>query len=113
MCNALAELIREGRVLMIGSIRQELLSGMREQSQFKRLREDLRAFEDKQIQTSDYELAAEMSNQCRFRGIATSSVDMLICAMATRSNAAVFTTDRDYVLYSKILPVRLFGKSGG
>ncbi|HUK48606.1 MAG TPA: hypothetical protein VLW06_13475 [Terriglobales bacterium] len=29
MCNALAELIREGRVLMIGSIRQELLSGMR------------------------------------------------------------------------------------
>ena len=42
----LAELIREGRAQMIGPMRQEVLSGIRSRSQYERLRQDLRAFED-------------------------------------------------------------------
>lgn len=106
---ALNELIREGRVVIIGPIRQELLSGVREHSQFERLRENLRAFEDTEIGTADYENAAEMSNRCRQQGVATTSVDMLLCAIAARSNLAIFTTDHDYPRYSKILSLRLFG----
>jgi hypothetical protein len=73
----LTELIREGRILMIGPVRQELLSGLREDSQFNRLRDDLRPFKDEAIQTDDYEEAARMSNLCSSRGVASSSVDML------------------------------------
>ena len=104
---ALNELIRDARVVMIGPIRQELLSGVREEPQFNRLREHLQAFEDMEIRTADYERAAQMSNHCRSRGIATSSVDMLICAVAAGSHSAILTTDRDFLTYSKLLPIQL------
>ena len=103
----LIELIHEGRILMIGPVRQELLSGLREDSQFNRLRDDLRPFQDEAIHADDYEEAARMSNLCSSRAVASSSVDMLICAIAGRSRSTIFTTDRDYLLYSKFLPIQL------
>lgn len=42
----LTALIQEGRVMMIGAIRQELLSGVRGEVQFRKLRDRLRAFKD-------------------------------------------------------------------
>ena len=42
--HALAELIRDGRAQIMGVIRQELLSGIREAERFEKLREHLRAF---------------------------------------------------------------------
>ena len=65
----LTELIREGRVVMMGSIRQELLSGIRVKSQFELLRDHLRAFSDLVLESADYEEAAEAFNRCRERGI--------------------------------------------
>ncbi len=59
----LAELIREGRVVIIGPIRQELLSGVRDVKQFATLREQLRAFPDLALETEDFEQAAEFYNQ--------------------------------------------------
>jgi predicted nucleic acid-binding protein len=38
LANILAELIREGRAQLVGPIRQELLSGIREEAQFKKRR---------------------------------------------------------------------------
>lgn len=105
---ALDELVAEDRVLMIGPVRQELLSGLRDQAQFNRLRRLLEPFEDSTITTEDYENAARMSNLCSSRGVANTDVDMLICCMAVASDAAVFTADRDFVMYSKVLPIRLF-----
>jgi hypothetical protein len=93
---------------MMGPIRQELLSGIKEEAQFDRLREELRSFKDVQLHTADYERAAAMSNACRAQGVASSSVDMLICAVALRLESAIFTMDRDYARYSEILGVRLF-----
>jgi predicted nucleic acid-binding protein len=51
----LAELIGEGRVVTIGSIRQELLSSVLDAKQFARLRGDLRAFPDLPLETEDFE----------------------------------------------------------
>ena len=48
---ALAEAISDGRVVMIGPIRQELLSGIKEQLQFEKLRTTLEAFRDEAIDT--------------------------------------------------------------
>jgi predicted nucleic acid-binding protein len=107
LTETLAELIREGRVGMLGPIQQELLSGIREEGQFKNLRDYLRAFDEPGLEASDYEEAASMSNRCRGRGIAGSAVDFLICAAAHRRNWAIFTTDGDFQNYSAVLPIVL------
>jgi len=44
--NELNELIKERRVQMIGPIRQEILSGIREEAQFQTLKKHLGAFAD-------------------------------------------------------------------
>jgi predicted nucleic acid-binding protein len=106
---ALAELIREGRAQIVGVIRQELLSGIREAERFQKLRDYLRAFDEPKVETADYEAAAEMHNRCRSRGIAGSAIDFLICAVAQRREWQVFTVDDDFVAYSKVLAVRLYG----
>lgn len=108
LTRALYELIREGRVQLLGSTRQEILSGIREESQFGKIRNDLRAFEDVALNVDDYEEAAEMSNKCRRLGIVGSPIDMLVCAASLRRGWHVFSTDRDFVHYRRALPIHLF-----
>jgi predicted nucleic acid-binding protein len=105
---ALIELVREGRAQLIDPIRQELLSGIREEKQFEKLRDHLRAFEDPTIESSDYEQAAWMHNECRSHGITGSPTDFLICAVAARRGWEFFTTDRHFNLYAHWLPLRLY-----
>ncbi len=108
LTEALRELVRGGRAQIAGPVRQELLSGIREEEGFRKLRDYLRAFDDPQLQIEDYEEAARMNNACRARGITGSPVDFLICAVAHLRNWQVFTTDRDFGRYGKVLPVRLY-----
>jgi predicted nucleic acid-binding protein len=108
LTKAVAELIREGRVEILGPIRQELLSGIREEAQFKKIRRYLRVFEEPLLEAVDYEEAARMSNQCRARGISGSAVDFLICAAAHRHKWAIFTTDLDFQRYASVVPLRLY-----
>ena len=113
LTRALAELIREGRAQMMGAIRQELLSGIREEDRFRRLRESLRAFEDPALHTEDYEMAAQMNNACRRRGVACSPIDLLICAVASRRNWLILTADRDFDHYQRVLGITLFEAGTG
>jgi hypothetical protein len=103
----LAELIQEGRVVMIGPVRQELLSGIKAKPQFEQLREHLRAFPDLEIETVDHEEAAAAYNRCRERGIQGSNTDFLICAVAIRHNLAIFTTDGDFKHFARALRFEL------
>src|SRR6266576_160774 len=100
---ALEELVREGRAQIMGAIRQELLSGIREEEHFRKLRDYLRAFEEPGIEVLDYEEAAHMHNRCRSRGIAGSAIDFLICAVAKRRDWHIFTTDHDFERYERVL----------
>src|SRR4029079_19490475 len=77
----LVELVREGRVAMIGAIRQEILSGIRASEQYRKLRDRLRAFGDVELDEADYEEAATCFNRCRARGLQGSNTDFLICAV--------------------------------
>jgi hypothetical protein len=108
LVKTLAELIREGRAGILGPIRQELLSGIREERQFKKLCDYLRAFDEPSLEVIDYEEAARLSNQCRSRGISGSAVDFLICASAHRHKWAIFTTDQDFQGYASVLPLNLY-----
>jgi len=78
----LRNLIRDHRVQMIGPIRQEILSGIRSESQFRRLQHHLASFPDLSILTEDYVTAARFFNLCRSKGIQGSNTDLLICAVA-------------------------------
>ena len=104
----MAKLLNHGVVEIIGPIRQELLSGIRKQLQFERVREYLRRFPDLQITTDDYEQAASFYNRCRSKGIQGSATDFLICAVAIRNDLVIFTDEREFVNYSKVLPIRLY-----
>lgn len=104
--NELSELIREGRVAMVGLIRQELLSGIKTDEQYRRLREHLRAFADELVETADYEEAAKAGNLLRAKGIAVSVVDALLCAIAMKRGWAIFATDPDFARYATVLTIK-------
>ena len=103
----LRALVEQGRVAMIGPIRQELLSGIRTGDSFARLRDHLRPFADEPLETADFERAAEHFNVCRSRGIQGSNTDFLICAVAERRKLPILTTDGDFIRFAKILPITL------
>ena len=92
----------------MGPVRQELLSGLREEASFRKLRDQLRAFEQVSLDVADYEEAARLNNQCRARGIAGSAIDFLICAAALRRGWQVFTTGHDFLRYGTVFPLRLY-----
>jgi predicted nucleic acid-binding protein len=104
----LIELIREDRAVLIGPVRQEVLSGISNQKQFDLLREKLKPFEGIAITSGDYELAADFNNQCRGKGIQGSHIDFLICAVASRNGIPIFTTDNDFSLYAKHIDIILY-----
>jgi predicted nucleic acid-binding protein len=105
--SALSSLVEDGRVAILGAIRQELLSGVKERPQFDRLRDHLRAFPDTPITTEDHEEAAAFFNRCREKGVQGSNTDFLICAAAVRNSFAIFTTDEDFPRFAQILPIAL------
>lgn len=102
----LRELIHEGFTVLIGIVRQEILSGVSDDT-FDRLREYLRDFDDEPTIIEDFEEGARCRNRCVSAGIASSTTDMLICAVAIRLDLPIFTTDADFTRYAKHLPLRL------
>ncbi|MDJ0636264.1 MAG: PIN domain-containing protein [Xenococcaceae cyanobacterium MO_188.B29] len=105
--NKLSDLIADGRVVLLGAVRQEILSGIKHQKQFDELRDRLRAFPDLTLDAEDYELAADYFNICRRNGIQGANTDFLICATADRRNYEIFTTDKDFIDFSQYLPIVL------
>ena len=101
------EAATQGNVIMLGPIRQELLSGIRDNGIWQTLKDKLRAFPDHPIETEDYEQAANYFNLCRSQGIQGSHTDFLICAVSARCDFKVLTTDGDFKRYGKHIPVNL------
>ena len=104
----LQRLIGREAVVLIGPIRQELLSGIRIPAQFDQLRQAMRAFPGLPLATGDHELAARYFNLCRGRGVQGSLTDFLLCAVAVRHRLEIFTPDPDFLLYQRHLPIALY-----
>jgi predicted nucleic acid-binding protein len=111
MCRVLEEAARGGRAQLLGIVRLEVLTGIRDRAQYERLRSYLSVFDDIPLSTSDYENAAAMSNTCRAAGVAGTSADFLICAVAVRRDWEISTVDRDFQQYAEHLPLRLLSLS--
>lgn len=103
----LRQLVQEDRAQLLGVVRQQVLSGIKNHHQFEKLRQVLRPFPDEPLDIEDYERAADASNRCRAKGIAMSAVDALLCAVALHKDLLIFTTDPDFKRYSRVLPLKL------
>lgn len=80
-----------------GIVLQELLSGVRTQAEFARLRILMEGFPLILAGRSDHLSAARISNACARKGVSTSTVDCLIAALAISRKASLFTVDDDFV----------------
>jgi len=103
----LSEIVRDLRSVMIGPIRQEILSGISDESKFSEMQNKLSIFLDWPMETEDYELAAKFYNECRKNGIQGSHIDYLICAVAFRNNFKILTLDKDFEHYRKYTGILL------
>ncbi len=109
--DTLISLINAQKAILIGPIRQEILSGYSDLAKFEKIKEKLSYFENTPISDVDYELAAEFNNKCRRKGIQGSHIDFLICAVANRIASPIFTTDKDFYHYQQIIPIELYMKA--
>lgn len=106
--NALADLVRDGRAVLIGAIRQELLCGIKTPAQFEALRDSLAAFEDMALPRQVFESAAQAFNACRANGVQGPNTDFLICAAAIHHQLPIFSLDGDFLMYRRCLPVQFY-----
>lgn len=102
-----SDLLRGLNVILIGPIRQEILSGISDENRFEVVRKSLSVIPDMDLTTMDYELAAEYHNRCRKNGIQGSHTDFLICAIASNRNCRILTLDNDFRIYSKHINLNL------
>jgi hypothetical protein len=94
MIGELREAVESAQAVILGPIRQEVLSGIRDKAQFFKMRELLDPFPDEEIVTGDYVEAARLFNVCRDRGVQCGPVDILICAVAIRKSFGILTNDQ-------------------
>jgi predicted nucleic acid-binding protein len=102
------DLAVSNRAVLMGPIRQEVLSGIREETVFVSLQQLLADFRSLEVLSGDFDQAARFFNLCRSRGIAGTPIDMIICATAYRYDLPIFTTDPDFPQYARHLPIRLY-----
>jgi predicted nucleic acid-binding protein len=105
LAQELERLIRADAVTMLGPIRQELLSGAQAQDRFAQLKEYLRFYPNLPLDEEDDENAAHYYNECRGQGVQGTATDLLLCAVSVRHGLSIFTTDTDFDLYARHLPI--------
>ena len=108
LIDELSELVQELRAVLIGLVRQEVLSGIPDAKDFDVVRQHLDAFDDLAIVSEDYVEAARMFKACRKKGVQGSHIDFLICAVSKRHSTPVFTTDKDFTNYARHLDLQLY-----
>lgn len=101
----LREATQDGRVAIIGPVRQEILSGIRDKSQFSRTEQILDPFPDEDLTKDDFVEAARFFNLCRDRGVECGVVDILICSVAVRRRFAVLTNDQALIRCLRVLGI--------
>ncbi|MBI2922128.1 MAG: PIN domain-containing protein [Planctomycetes bacterium] len=107
------DLIHSNSAILIGPVRQEILSGIENQVAFERTRDGLSAFPNEPLDPADDEEAARCFNRFVARGVASSAIDCLICAVAMNRRIPIFTLDADFEHYRNVVPIELFKPSAG
>lgn len=91
-----------------GVVLQELLSGVKGTTAFRKLDDIMSGFPLLLASRGTHVLAAELRSRCRAKGIAAGTVDCLIAAHAVESGARLLTTDEDFTHMAKHTTLRLY-----
>lgn len=104
----LKELIEQEADLCVpGIVLQEVLSGVRHQAQFDRLRDVLHPFRVESANEEVHVRAAEVFNACKSAGVAATAIDCLIAATAERFHAKILAIDGDYLHIATVIPLEI------
>ncbi len=105
----LRALIRENVSLGIpGIVWQELLAGVRSESQFRQLEAHLAAFPLLLASQQNHAEAARIAAACATRRIECSAVQALVAAHTMDAKAPLFTLDRDYAAIARVAGFEIF-----
>ena len=105
----LERLIREDMPVRVpGIVLQEILSGVRDELQFKRLRGLMEGFAVLAATAADHVEAARIANACRRTGVLVSAIDCLIAAQSLHANARLFAEDRDFEHMQSVCGLHLY-----
>jgi predicted nucleic acid-binding protein len=108
----LAEKIAEGApISLTGIIYQEIIQGVRSETQQQRLKKYLLDFDFLEPTPAIHQQAAQLFIQCRGGGLSVHTIDVLIAVLALHFDCALLTTDNDFSLISGIVPLRLISLS--
>ncbi len=91
-----------------GIVLQELLSGVRGEAQFRRLRAATAGFPLLLATEADHLRAARIGNDCHRRGTSCAAVDALIAAMTVERDGRLFTADADFERIADCCGLKLF-----
>ena len=108
--DTLTKLIEDEDVVLLGAIRQEVLSGIKSKEQFDSIKKVLRSFLDVSLPEEIYEIAASFYNICRSNGVQGSHTDFLlkfIIFKVEHYKLEILSNDRDYIHYSKHIPIKV------
>jgi predicted nucleic acid-binding protein len=96
------------RVAIPAVVLQELLSGIRQAALVEEIKTILlRGYPVVTATLGDHLLAADVVSRCRQKGIAVSSMDALIAAIAMNARARLFTTDEDFGGVAAVVSLKL------
>jgi predicted nucleic acid-binding protein len=93
LASELRDAIQVSNAAIIGPVRQEILSGIRDRAQFKKTLTLLEPFADEAMTPDDFVDAARLFNLCRDHGVHCGPVDILICAVAARLGYGILSND--------------------
>ena len=102
-----ADLILRREAVLVGIVKQELLSGIKEPERFKKLLFALSDFDPLLASDEDHVLAGRYFSKCRSEGVQGSFSDFLICAQASNNRMSILSSDGDFIYYSKHIPIVL------
>lgn len=94
-------------IRILGVILQEILSGVRKEADFQRLRDyllDIPLVEPGRI---DYENAARMRNELLGKGVRATTMDSLIASYSIGNGFCLLTADKDFFDIAKFIDLKL------
>jgi predicted nucleic acid-binding protein len=98
---------RDHPVAIPGIALQELLSGIRVEAEFERLRDLMEGFPLILAARSHHVDAARIVNKCRQMGITASAIDCLIAALAIETKSQLLTSDQDFARIASCCALQL------
>jgi predicted nucleic acid-binding protein len=93
---ALNHLIKAGRVVVCGQVRQEVLQGSRDEKAFTKLEAHMALWDAEAEQSADFIEAARVFARLRWGGITIPPSDCLIAAVAIRRKLLLYANDSDF-----------------